>query len=50
MEKIISPEQNVVYTYKNITFVGLDNYLNGERTVDIEWLKKPLIELIKAIL
>ena len=47
-KKIISPELNVVYTYKNITFVGLDNYLNGERTVDIEWLKKALNKIDKG--
>lgn len=41
-EKMISPELNVVYVYKNITFIGLDNYINGERTVDVEWLLKTL--------
>ena len=41
-EKMTSPELNVVYVYKNITFIGLDNYINGERTVDVEWLLKTL--------
>lgn len=41
-KNLISPELNVVYTYKNITFIGLDNYLNGERTVDVDWLKTVL--------
>ncbi|WP_287677843.1 metallophosphoesterase [Bacteroides sp.] len=39
-KKMISPELNVLYFYKNITFVGLDNYINGEQTVDVEWLSK----------
>lgn len=39
-EKLVSPDLNVVYSYKNITFVGLDNYISGERTVDVAWLKR----------
>lgn len=39
---MVSPELNVLYSYKNITFIGLDNYINGERTVDVEWLSKAL--------
>lgn len=41
-KKIISSDLNVVYSYKNVTFVGLDNYINGERTVDTGWLSKIL--------
>ncbi|WP_299230980.1 metallophosphoesterase [uncultured Bacteroides sp.] len=41
-KKIISSDLNVVYSYKNVTFVGLDNYINGERTVDTGWLSKTL--------
>ena len=41
-KKIISSDLNVVYSYKNVTFIGLDNYINGERTVDTGWLSKTL--------
>ena len=41
-KKLISPYLNLIYSHKNISFIGLDNYINGERTVDVKWLAKTL--------
>lgn len=46
-KELISPDLNLVSTYKNVTFIGMDNYLDGEHTVDTGWLKKVLKEANK---
>ena len=46
-KEMISPDLNLVSTYKNVTFIGMDNYLDGEHTVDTGWLKKVLKEVNK---
>lgn len=33
MKELISPDLNLVSTYRNVTFIGMDNYLDGEHTV-----------------
>lgn len=43
-KEMISLGLNLVSTYKNVTFIGMDNYLDGEHTVDTGWLKKVLKE------
>lgn len=35
---------NYSYDYRNVTFVGLDNYIDGEHTVDMDWLEQNLKE------
>lgn len=40
--KAISSDLNFTSVYKNITFIGIDNYINGEHTVDTEWLNNAL--------
>ena len=39
-KELVSSELNLVSSYKNITFIGMDNYLDGEHTVDTGWLKR----------
>lgn len=46
-KELISPDLNLVSTYRNVTFIGMDNYLDGEHTVDSGWLKKVLKEANK---
>lgn len=46
-KEMISLGLNLVSTYKNVTFIGMDNYLDGEHTVDTGWLKKVLKEVKK---
>lgn len=41
-KELLSPDLNLVYSYRNVTFIGMDNYLNGEHTVDTGWLQKAL--------
>lgn len=41
-KELISSDLNIVSSYKNVTFIGMDNYLDGEHTVDTGWLKKVL--------
>lgn len=38
----VGPDLNVSLRHRNVTFIGLDNYLCGERTVDTVWLEKAL--------
>lgn len=33
---------NISYTHRNVTFIGLDNYIKGEHTADLKWLEKEL--------
>lgn len=49
-KEMISLGLNLVSTYKNVTFIGMDNYLDGEHTVDTGWLKKVLKEVKRIIL
>lgn len=35
---------NFSYDYRNVTFVGLDNYIDGEHTVDMDWLEQNIKE------
>lgn len=44
-KELISADLNIVSSYRNVTFIGMDNYLNGEHTVDTGWLKKVLKEV-----
>lgn len=46
-KELISPTMNIVLQHKNITFIGIDNYINGERTVDTDWLEKELGKIDK---
>ncbi|MFA6816744.1 MAG: metallophosphoesterase [Lentisphaeria bacterium] len=39
-KQFFGPEMNVCQRYKNVTFIGLDNYIEGERTIDLAWFKK----------
>lgn len=46
-KELVSPDLNLMYSYRNITFIGMDNYLNGEHTVDTGWLQKALKKVNK---
>lgn len=46
-KELVSPNLNLVYSYRNITFIGMDNYLDGEHTVGTLWLQKVLKEVNK---
>lgn len=45
--EIIGSELNLVHTYKNVTFVGMDNYLTGAHSIDTCWLEKTLKQIEK---
>ena len=41
-KRLISEDLNIVKKHRNFTFIGLDNYIEGERTVDLTWLSESL--------
>jgi predicted MPP superfamily phosphohydrolase len=45
--RLISQNLNLVESYKNVTFVGLDNYINGEHSIDIQWFENALKNIPK---
>ena len=49
-KEMISLGLNLVSTYKNVTFIGMDNYLDGEHTVDTGWLKRFLKKVKRIII
>jgi len=51
-KSLISQDLNIVDTYRNVTFIGMDNYLMdnyvmGDKTVDNEWFSQQLARVDK---
>ena len=38
----INKDLNFSFQYRGVTFIGIDNYVKGEKTVDVEWLEKEI--------